>query len=169
MNKIFIITGPAGVGKSTISKKIAEHLPKSVLLEGDEIYHIVVGSYTPAWKDGNHLDFFLDNAISLIKNSIDYGYDVIFNYIISPHQLNKIKETFPTAEIKFICLMTDEKTIVYRDNLRPEDCRMGERSIILLNEFKNKSFNQNNILYTTDLSVDDTYKLILNEDRFLYN
>ena len=40
MSKLYIITGPAGVGKSTISTKIAETLPKSALIEGDEIYHL---------------------------------------------------------------------------------------------------------------------------------
>lgn len=45
MRKLYLITGPAGVGKSTVSKAIAESLEKSVLLEGDEVYHHVVGSY----------------------------------------------------------------------------------------------------------------------------
>ena len=48
MARLYIITGPAGVGKSTISKGIAESLKKSVLLEGDDFYHQVVGSYVPA-------------------------------------------------------------------------------------------------------------------------
>ena len=42
---LYIITGPAGVGKSTISKKIAESKKKSVLIEGDDIYHHVIGGY----------------------------------------------------------------------------------------------------------------------------
>ncbi|MBR3281612.1 MAG: (d)CMP kinase [Clostridia bacterium] len=42
MSKLYIITGPAGVGKSTISKKIAESLSKSVLIEGDDIYSQVI-------------------------------------------------------------------------------------------------------------------------------
>lgn len=50
MPNLYIITGPAGVGKSTISKKIAEYKGKSALIEGDEIYHQVVGGYIPAWK-----------------------------------------------------------------------------------------------------------------------
>ena len=58
MPTLYIITGPAGVGKSTISQKIAETKTKSALIEGDEIYHQVVGGYTPAWKEGNHLDTF---------------------------------------------------------------------------------------------------------------
>lgn len=31
MSKLYIITGPAGVGKSTVSRKIAESKKKSVL------------------------------------------------------------------------------------------------------------------------------------------
>ena len=58
MAKLYIITGPSGVGKSTISRGIAERLNKSVLLEGDDFYHQVVGGYVQAWKPGNHLDVF---------------------------------------------------------------------------------------------------------------
>lgn len=58
MSNLYIITGPAGVGKSTISKKLAQLKDKSVLIEGDEIYHQVVGGYIQAWKEGNHLQTF---------------------------------------------------------------------------------------------------------------
>ena len=94
MPKLYIITGPAGVGKSTISKKIAELKNKSALIEGDEIYHQVVGSYIPAWKEGNHLDTFLKICINSIKIYLEDGYDVVFNYIIDPEQLNILKDTF---------------------------------------------------------------------------
>ena len=62
MNKIYLITGPAGVGKSTISKLLAEKLERSVLIEGDDVYHFVVGGYVAPWKNGNHLD------VGLLKN-----------------------------------------------------------------------------------------------------
>ncbi len=51
MPNLYIITGPAGVGKSTVSKKIAMTSKKSALIEGDDIYHQVVGGYVPAWKE----------------------------------------------------------------------------------------------------------------------
>ena len=88
MSNLYIITGPAGVGKSTISKKIAESKKKSVLIEGDEIYHQVVGGYVQAWKEGNHLDTFWKICLSSIETYLEDGYDVIFNYIVNPENVN---------------------------------------------------------------------------------
>lgn len=51
MSNLYIITGPAGVGKSTISRKLAQISNKSVLIEGDEIYAHVISSYQSAWKE----------------------------------------------------------------------------------------------------------------------
>ena len=68
MPQLYIITGPAGVGKSTISRKIAEQKTKSALVEGDEIYNQVVGGYIPAWKEGNHLDIFFENMYKYYQN-----------------------------------------------------------------------------------------------------
>lgn len=65
MSKLYIITGPAGVGKSTVLRKIAES-KKSVLIEGDDIYHQVIGGYVQARKEENHLDVFWKICISTI-------------------------------------------------------------------------------------------------------
>ena len=54
MQNLYIITGPAGVGKSTISKELAKSKEKSVLIEGDDIYSQVVGGHVSAWKEGNN-------------------------------------------------------------------------------------------------------------------
>ena len=69
---LYIITGPAGVGKSTISKELAMSSNKSVLIEGDDIYRQVVGGYTPAWRDGNHLQTFWKVCLNIIDT---YEYD----------------------------------------------------------------------------------------------
>lgn len=49
MPKLYLITGPAGVGKSTISTHLANKLPKSVLIEGDTIYNFFVGDRIAPW------------------------------------------------------------------------------------------------------------------------
>ena len=167
MSNLYIITGPAGVGKSTISRRIAESKNKSVLIEGDDIYHQVVGGYVQAWKEGNHLDTFWKICLSSIETYLEDGYDVIFNYIVNPENVEVIKNKFKNYTIKFIVLVVDEKTLLLRDKERPEDCQMKERCIVLLNSFKNKNYNSNYILDTSKLSIDKTIDIIDNEDRFI--
>lgn len=168
MKTLYLITGPAGVGKSTISQKIAEGLPKSCLIEGDTIYHFVVGGYVSPWLKGNQLEIFWKNSFSLIKNCLKDGFDVVFNYILDKKNVEMLRKEFADKDvkIKFVVLLVDEKTIIERDRLRPVDCQMGERSIILLKSMLAKNFDNNYILDTTNLSVEETYKEIINNDRF---
>ena len=163
---LYIVTGPAGVGKSTISKRIAESSNKSVLLEGDDFYHQVISSYKPAWEEGNHLDVFWKVVINTIKIYLDNGYDVVFNYIIDDTKYLELKEIFKEYDTKFIVLLVDEKTILERDKLREEDCRMNDRCIILLNKFLERNYPENNKLYTQNLSIEETVKEILNNDKY---
>ena len=164
---LYIITGPSGVGKSTISKELAMSSNKSVLIEGDDIYHQVVGGYTPAWKDGNHLQTFWKVCMNIFKTYLDDGYDVIFNYIVTPKNIEMIKDEFKNYIIKFVVLLTNEATLLSRDKERPEDCQMKERCITLLNSFKSRNYNSQNILDTTNLSISETVKFIKEEEKFI--
>ncbi len=167
MKTLYVITGPAGVGKSTISRGIAHQLDKSALIEGDDIYHQVVGGYQQAWKEGNHLNTFFKVCINSIKVYLEDGYDVVFNYIINPEQIKEIKENFKEYNVKFIVLLVDEETLLKRDKERPEDCQMKERCIVLLNSFKNKNYDNKNILDTSTLSVEDTINEIIKNDKYI--
>lgn len=167
MPNLYIITGPAGVGKSTISRKIAETKKKSALIEGDYIYHQVIGGYVQAWKEENHLDVFWKVCISTIRTYLEDGYDVIFNYIVNPTPLKQMQEEFKDYDIKFIVLLVDEKTLLLRDKERTEDCRMNERCITLLNSFKNNHYNKQNILDTSNITVNETVDIIENDNRFI--
>lgn len=167
MAKLYVITGPAGVGKSTVSKKLAEKSSKSVLIEGDEIYHQVVGGYVAAWKDENHLDVFWKVCIDMIRTYLENGYDVVFNYIVSLDNLEDIKRNLGDSEIKFVVLMVDEDTLLSRDALRDEDCQMKERCVVLLNSFRSKGFDERFVFDSSGLSVDETVDVIENDERFL--
>ena len=70
MPNLYIITGPAGVGKSTISKELAKSYNKSALIEGDDIYHQVIGGFVQAWKEGNHLK----SVLLSLKKCLDLIY-----------------------------------------------------------------------------------------------
>ena len=166
MTDLYIITGPAGAGKSTISRKIAESKSKSVLIEGDDIYHQVVGGYVRAWKQGNNLDIFWKICIDMIDIYLSNGYTVVFNYIVNPENIKALQDKFKEYKIKFIILITDEETLLSRDKERPKDCQMGERCLTLLNDFKNKNYNKNNFLDTSNLSVNETLEEIEKDNKY---
>ena len=168
MQNLYIITGPAGVGKTTISKRLAQSKEKSVLIEGDDIYSQVVGGYVQAWKEGNHLETFWKVCINTIKTYLEDGYDVIFNYIVTPKPLERMKNEFKNYTIKFIVLLVNEETLLLRDKERPEDCQMKDRCITLLKSFKNTNYNKQNILDTTNLSIEETVDIIENDSRFIF-
>ena len=167
MPNLYVITGPAGVGKSTVSKRLAQNLSKSALIEGDEIYHQVIGGYIPAWKEGNHLQTFWKVCINIVRSYAEDDFDVVFNYIVTPENLALLKNEFKNYTIKFIVLLVDESTLLLRDKERPENCQMKERCITLLNNFKNRNYNINNILDTTNLSIEETVNLIQNNNNFI--
>ena len=155
MANLYIITGPSGVGKSTVSRKIANLKNKSVLIEGDDIYHQVVGGYVQAWKKGNHLSTFWKVCINIIRIYLEEDYDVVFNYIVTPAVLKQLQNEFKNYSIKFIVLLVDENTLILRDKERSEDCQMKERCITLLKSFKNNNYNEKNILDTSNISIDE--------------
>ena len=166
MPNLYIITGPAGVGKSTISKELAKSYNKSALIEGDDIYHQVIGGFVQAWKEGNHLKTFWKVCVNIIKTYLEDGFDVVFNYIITPENLELIKTVFKDYNVKFVVLITDEATLLARDKERPIDCQMGQRCLTLLNSFKNKNYNSKNILDTSNLSISKTVDIIKNDIKF---
>jgi predicted ABC-type ATPase len=167
MSELYLITGPAGVGKSTISNSLANSISKSALIEGDDIYNLIKGGYISPWKDGNHLTVFWKNVFVLIDNFLSDGYDVIFNYIIDKDDLEIIKKRFKDYNIKFALLMADEGTLIKRDKMREPDCQMGARCLVLLNKFKEQEFNSNNIIDTSNLTEKEIIKIIKEENLYI--
>ena len=103
-----------------------------------------------------------------INTYLEDGYDVVFNYIVTPTPLQIMKKEFENYSIKFVVLLVDETTLLSRDKERPEDCQMKDRCITLLNNFKNNNYNNQNILDTTNLSIDETVDIIENDNRFIF-
>lgn len=161
MSRLYLITGPAGVGKSTVCNILAKKLNKSVLIEGDDLYHMVKGGYVSPWKENNHLDLFWKNVINIIRNSLEAGYDVVFNYVIKNTDYLRLKNQFKDYEVIFRVLLANQDELLKRDKTRPFNCQMKERCLILLEEFKNETFEDRFIIDSTDLSAEDTVDRIM--------
>lgn len=168
---VYIISGPPGVGKSTVSKELAYSFKKSAVIEGDMIYLMIKGGLVAPWEDdGYYMDLFWDNIISLINNFIDRGITVVIEYVIFEEQLKKIATFLKEKQIglKYCVLMAEEKTLKDRDDSRKEIERVGNLSIQARSEFlaKNKE-KKKYFLYTDDLDVPKIANIIKTSNRFL--
>ena len=145
-NCIYIISGPPGVGKSTVSKELAATFDKSAVIEGDMIYLMVKSGLVAPWEDdGYYMDLFWDNIISLTKNFMDRGITVVIEYVIFEEQLKKIADFLKARQInlKYCVLLAEEQTLRARDLSRKEIERTGDLSITSRNEFLSKNINKN--------------------------
>ncbi|MBD3922132.1 AAA family ATPase [Paenibacillus sp. PR3] len=172
-NTVYIISGPAGVGKSTTSQTLVQEFEKSAYISGDDISHIPVKGRGLPWLDQESLDLIWNNILSLTSNLLDYGFDVVIDYVTFPSEAAWLAEKLKHRDIKvvYVVLLVDDETIVQRDRLRPEEHQMGERSLILLHEFeRDGSLSDLNKLYTHHYSVDqlpEIIKEIIHNEKYL--
>lgn len=166
MSKIYIVSGPAAVGKSTTSRKLAEQLNRSAYIEGDAINHMVVGGYTPPWKSEEVLSLVWKNIADLSMNFVQAGMDVVIDYIAFPNEIEefsrKIHSKVKTVEIVYVVLWVDSDELLKRDSLRIEEHQMGVRCLELVNEFKSKEIDKRFFYNTTNLKPSNLDDLILN-------
>ena len=99
-NCVYIVSGPPGVGKSTVSKELAYSFDKSAVIEGDMIYLMIKSGLVAPWEDdGYYMDLFWDNVISLTDNFMARGITVIIEYVLFEEQLKKISEFLKAKQI----------------------------------------------------------------------
>ena len=167
---VYIISGPPGVGKSSVSNELAYTFNKSAVIEGDSIYLMIRSGLVAPWEDdGYYMDLFWDNIISITNNLVDRDITVIIEYVIFEEQIKKIKEFLKKKQmrLKYCVLLAEEQTLKERDLSREEIQRTGDLSIKSRNEFLSKNINKNNLLYTDNLDIKETANIIKTSNRFV--
>jgi len=160
-NKVYIISGPAGVGKSTTSKELAKKIKNSAYISGDDISHMHINGRKNPWERSEEV-LIWDNILSLTKNFIKHGIDVIIDYVTFPKEADWVSKNLKSlnVEVIYIVLWTDKETLLTRDNMRMPGARMGERCVILVDEFIESGINEKHILDTSNNSPDEISFLI---------
>ena len=166
MNKIYVISGPAGVGKSTTSKKLAEQFEHSAYIEGDLINHMVIGGYVPPWESEELLSLTWENIADLSVNFVQNNKNVIIDYVAFPVEVEKFSQKIyaevKNAEIRYIVLWVDNDELLRRDALRIKEHQMGARCLELVNEFESKGIDHRFVYNTTNLQPWELDKILLN-------
>lgn len=156
-NKVYIISGPAGVGKSTTAKTLVNRFSHSAYISGDLISHMHVKGRKNPWESKEETSLIWNNILSLTKNFLAFGNDVIIDYVTFPQEIKWFKENLSEFEVKlhYIVLWTDSDTLLKRDHLRKPEHRMGERCLLLMKEFREVGLDNKYILNNSEILVNE--------------
>ncbi len=166
MQKIVLITGPPGAGKSTISNKLAESVSKGVAIDVDVIRAMVRAGYALPWlntqETKNQRDLATKNVCDIAENSINLGFDVFINDVLSN---NKLIEDYKKAlgkSINFFLLLPSKETLMRRLKERKEEDIMFVRAKVLHETFSNiKDKIDWTVIDNSSLTIEETLKIIL--------
>jgi guanylate kinase len=161
-NRLFILTGPASVGKTTVARVIAANAKElTAIVDGDD-----VAKFNCYNDNCRHL--FWVNANSLINNFLEHKIDVVFSHAITYEEAQEyLHITKEIDEIKFVFLTCDEKTLRLRNQTRTMEDQANIKVLEDLDYFNNLKIDEKFVLDTSKLSLSQTAKNILEEERFI--
>lgn len=166
VNKVYIISGPAGVGKSTTSKELVNTFSNSAYISGEYVSHMHINGREKPWESEKENLLIWNNILSLTRNFLSYGNDVVIDFVTFPNEAKWLDENLKdlNVELKYVILWADNQSLINRDNMRIPENRMGERCLILVNEFRESMIDERHFLDTSRDSTHD-FTNVLNEIR----
>lgn len=137
---ICLITGPAGVGKTTVANALAKEFPKTARINVDELRHCIIRGKVhpfPSTEEAEHqLRLAIKNAASLAKNYNDAGFHVFIDDVVADSEkLTMYLELTVGYQLRIFLLICDQRCLIARDSGRKEEEQMGARSLELSTQF----------------------------------
>lgn len=167
---IYIVSGSAGAGKSTTSRRIASRLERSAHIEGDLIDHMVIGGHEKPWLSRFHTDLIWRNLLALARNYVEHGHDVVVDYVAFPQNAEAFTEAFRGQDVTVkyaVLLVTNEEELLRRDAQREPHDRMGQRCIEGMKEIVDSLPKERHMLNTNALTVDAVVLDIMGNERYI--
>lgn len=126
------------------------------------------------WESQHEHSLIWNNILLLTRNFIDYGSDVVIDFVTFPNDAIWLSKNIKdlNAVVKYVVLWVDKDTLINRDNTRKEEHRMGDRCLILFDEFIDSGLDIKHFLNTSELTLkenDYAINKILNDRRFCIN
>lgn len=174
-----IVTGPAGAGKTTIARLLAERRARAALVSLDALMDLVVtGAPLPHWHGGDeaaaraHIRLVLANAAALAQNFGRAGFDCVIEGVLeTPEELDALLAGLGGADAYFVSLTPEAAELTRRDQTRPPEERMGARSLELHAIFRFNGELRGLRIDSSLLDPEETVDLILDhlEEARLYH
>ena len=136
---VYLISGPCGVGKSTVSRELARRLERAVLMAGDDLLRMVQG-YEAPWEE--RLSLAWTNIVSLTRNFVHNEWNVVIDFVVED-ELEWFCEQVADlpAALQYVVLRADEDALAARLTQRG-DPGLADRSLFLLRKLEGSGANR---------------------------
>ncbi len=172
MNKTFIclITGPAGSGKSSTSKALAEKFERSAVIEVDTLRHMIKGGYVRPYPYNEEVDLQLSlctkNACDMANNFLEKGFSVFIEGTAGRKMLEQYSSFFKDKNFKAFLLLPSVDSLLKRFDDRGVNEELRQRTVDLHKQFSEKKDELNcQIINSSNQTLEETvqeiYKAIL--------
>jgi len=169
-NFICLITGPAGSGKSSTSKALAEKFERSAVIEVDMLRGMIRGGYVRPWPYNKEVELQLSlsvkNACDMANNFLEKGFNVFIDDVVGRKLLEQYSNFFKDKNFKAFLLMPSLEALLKRFDDRGDNKELRERTMELHKRFSDKKdelnwqiINSSN--QTLEETVNEIYKAIL--------
>lgn len=161
---VYLISGPLGVGKSSVSKTLAKAMKQCALIEGDLLLHIYRGEIEPPWDERLRLAWL--NIAAVTRNLIREGLDVVIDFVVEdelPWFYDQLSDL--DATLHYVVLHAEEDTLAARLNQRG-DAQYIQRSLFLRNKLMVSPANEPFLLDADRKRPDELAEEIVKDARF---
>lgn len=138
-NFVFLITGPAGAGKSSVSNELAKKFEKSVVIDVDFLRNMIISGRVRPWPWSEEvkiqMSLAVKNTCDLAHNFLQAGYTVIINDVARTTLLSLYKEYFSDKELKIFLLLPTVEALLKRFDERGTNDDLRKRTIELHEKF----------------------------------
>lgn len=163
--KIYLISGPLGVGKSSLCKEICKRVKNCIRLNGDALFNPLGNTQMLSWEE--KLELTWKNLIYLTKSYLDKDLSVAIDFVVE-EELEWFAQQLSIHDVQlhYVVLLANEKTLEARLNKRSEPQYLS-RSVVLLDKLQTDLRHQQYLLDTNGMTTDQVCDEVLANSRFI--
>ena len=162
---LYVISGPCGCGKTSVSRLLAEMLSSVYRIEGDTLHAGFCGRNDVPWE--KRLAVTWEQICLLAQNTLSNGFHTVVDYVVEGELPQLLKATAGyTVDIYYVVLTASEKTLQKRLSRRG-DAELLERSWFLRKKLIGDTQNRSFLLETDSKTPGELAASIFQNPYFL--